>query len=230
MNNTLSAAAVLYAAADLLAPPSTAWGSYSVPCSDPGAHKVERNQVAVLLLAVSFLEMRAQGLLTMDVEEVKKLLVIHTIDVHVHLTPGTQDKLPQEGFNGWLARGFARHDGGKVVDIVSSAYGGLYTDASGVPLSRSFQELLTQGYYEDVTHEAGGVGGFLRKAVHATPKIEHEYTPRCERFQAARREAPRVQALLDTACNGEAHLWEILEKNLKYAIASCTQQQTSSTN
>lgn len=223
--SSVSSPAVFYAAADQFLPASA--HAVSLPCSNA---QVDGTALGVQMLAVSLADWLAQGLITLQFVEAKKMFVFHTTDTLIHLTAGAAERLPQTGMAGWLARSVAAHPGGKAYDIVRAAFGVDYPSPVGVLIGMASEELVAAGFYDEETREAKGLGGILRKAVHAAPKMETVAVPNCERLAELRAQAPRLKQMLAEARQRDTHAWETLEKNLKTALDSRVEQQDNGPN
>jgi hypothetical protein len=216
------AAAIVYATADLFVPPPHGLsGATVVPCTET---KVHPQELAIQLICVALAEMISQGTVTLQVVEETKMFVIHTKNVVLHIMPGAETRLPQTGFSGWLTPSILANNGGHVHRIVWAAYGRDYPAPSTIPPYFASQELISLGFYTDTVQEIGGVGGMLRKAVHAST-TQHVPVPICEQFAALRASAaPAVQQMLQSVSAHDPVLWEMLHKQVGHAIQSRVEQ------
>lgn len=216
MVTKLSPGALVYGAADLFV--QSHWGTLaSVPCSEVLVNLWHRG---AKMLEATLAVMASQELIAFTCVDAKKLLVLHTTEVHVHLTGCSASNLPQSGLSGWLARSITTHDGGKVYDIVRAAYGRNSLSPVGLLEEMAVQELVSQGFYQQIEQEVGGITGMMRKAVHAAPKQAAVTVPNCACFAALREDAVYLREMLAAVRSSEPHLWEALEKNLNSAIES----------
>ena len=226
-NISPSPTAIVYATADLFAPPPHGVnGSENVPCT---ALKVAPWDLCEQLICVALADMMYQGLITLQIVEATKLLVIHTKNVVLHITPEGGGRLPQTGVGGWLARSILAHNGDNIHNIIRAAYGQDYPSPSSVPIYVAAQELVSLGYYQDTEQEISGVGGMLRKAVHAST-TKHINVPICERFAALRPIAPSVQQMLQAVSSHDTVLWEMLHKQISHAMTSRVERERDTNN
>ncbi|MCW3054339.1 MAG: hypothetical protein JWN14_3509 [Chthonomonadales bacterium] len=224
---TPSPAAIVYATADLfISPPHGLSGAEAVPCTQL---KVSSWELSVQLVCGTLADMMYRGWITLQIVETTKLFVIHTKNVVLHVTPGAAARMPQAGVGGWLTQSILAHDGDNVHNIVRAAYGQDYPNPFSVPVYIAMEELVALGCYADTVQEVGGLGGMLRKAVHAST-TKHVPVPIPERFAEMRVSAPSVQQMLQSVSSQDPALWEMLHKQVKHAISTRTEPTDNDTS